>query len=54
MNAAVAPGVVQTDMSNFTNTDAGRDYTLGMQAIVKANKYRAFSVSKLAERGGNS
>jgi NAD(P)-dependent dehydrogenase (short-subunit alcohol dehydrogenase family) len=30
---AVAPGVVQTDMSNFTKTDAGRDYTLGMQAL---------------------
>jgi NAD(P)-dependent dehydrogenase (short-subunit alcohol dehydrogenase family) len=30
---AVAPGVVQTEMSNFTKTDAGRDYTLGMQAL---------------------
>jgi NAD(P)-dependent dehydrogenase (short-subunit alcohol dehydrogenase family) len=30
---AVAPGVVQTDMSDFTKTDAGRDYTLGMQAL---------------------
>ena len=30
---AVAPGVVQTDMSSFTKTDAGRDYTLGMQAL---------------------
>jgi 3-oxoacyl-[acyl-carrier protein] reductase len=30
---AVAPGVVQTDMSNFTRTDAGRDFTLGMQAL---------------------
>jgi NAD(P)-dependent dehydrogenase (short-subunit alcohol dehydrogenase family) len=30
---AVAPGVVQTDMSNFTKTDAGRDLTLGMQAL---------------------
>jgi 3-oxoacyl-[acyl-carrier protein] reductase len=30
---AVAPGVVQTDMANFTKTDAGRDYTLGMQAL---------------------
>jgi 3-oxoacyl-[acyl-carrier protein] reductase len=28
---AVAPGVVETDMSNFTKTDAGR--TLGMQAV---------------------
>jgi pimeloyl-ACP methyl ester carboxylesterase len=30
---AVAPGVVQTDMSNFTKTDAGRELTLGMQAL---------------------
>jgi 3-oxoacyl-[acyl-carrier protein] reductase len=30
---AVAPGVFQTDMSHFTKTDAGRDYTLGMQAL---------------------
>jgi NAD(P)-dependent dehydrogenase (short-subunit alcohol dehydrogenase family) len=30
---AVAPGVVQTDMSSFTKTGAGRDFTLGMQAL---------------------
>jgi NAD(P)-dependent dehydrogenase (short-subunit alcohol dehydrogenase family) len=30
---AVAPGVVQTDMSSFTKTEAGRDVTLGMQAL---------------------
>jgi 3-oxoacyl-[acyl-carrier protein] reductase len=30
---AVAPGVVETDMSSFTKTDAGRDFTLGMQAL---------------------
>jgi 3-oxoacyl-[acyl-carrier protein] reductase len=30
---AVAPGVVDTDMSNFARTDAGRDLTLGMQAL---------------------
>jgi 3-oxoacyl-[acyl-carrier protein] reductase len=30
---AIAPGVVQTEMSNFTKTDAGRDFTLGMQAL---------------------
>jgi NAD(P)-dependent dehydrogenase (short-subunit alcohol dehydrogenase family) len=30
---AVAPGVVETDMSNFTKTDAGRDFTLGFQAL---------------------
>ncbi len=30
---AVAPGVVQTDMSNFTRTEQGRDYTLSIQAL---------------------
>jgi NAD(P)-dependent dehydrogenase (short-subunit alcohol dehydrogenase family) len=30
---AVAPGAVETDMSNFTKTDAGREVTLGMQAL---------------------
>jgi 3-oxoacyl-[acyl-carrier protein] reductase len=30
---AVAPGVVETDMSNFTKTDAGRDFTLGFQVL---------------------
>ena len=30
---AVAPGVVETDMSNFARTDAGRDFTLQMQAL---------------------
>jgi 3-oxoacyl-[acyl-carrier protein] reductase len=30
---AVAPGVVDTDMSNFTKTDAGREFALGMQAL---------------------
>jgi len=30
---AVAPGVVETDMSNFIKTDGGRDFTLGMQAL---------------------
>lgn len=30
---AVAPGVVETDMSNFTKTNAGREVTLGMQAL---------------------
>jgi NAD(P)-dependent dehydrogenase (short-subunit alcohol dehydrogenase family) len=30
---AVAPGVVETEMSNFTKTEAGRDFTLGMQAL---------------------
>ena len=30
---AVAPGVVETDMSNFIKTEAGRDFTIGMQAL---------------------
>jgi NAD(P)-dependent dehydrogenase (short-subunit alcohol dehydrogenase family) len=30
---AVAPGVVETDMSNFTKTEAGREFVLGMQAL---------------------
>jgi 3-oxoacyl-[acyl-carrier protein] reductase len=30
---AVAPGVVNTEMSNFTKTEAGRDVALGMQAL---------------------
>src|SRR6202521_3564721 len=30
---AVAPGVVDTDMSSFARTDAGHDFTLGIQAL---------------------
>ena len=30
---AVAPGVVETDMSNFTKTENGRSYALGMQTL---------------------
>jgi NAD(P)-dependent dehydrogenase (short-subunit alcohol dehydrogenase family) len=30
---AVAPGVIDTDMSNFTKTDAGRNIIFGMQAL---------------------
>jgi 3-oxoacyl-[acyl-carrier protein] reductase len=30
---AIAPGVVETDMSNFTKTEAGWDFALGMQAL---------------------
>ncbi len=30
---AVAPGVVETEMSSFTKTEAGRGATLGMQAL---------------------
>jgi len=30
---AVAPGVVATDMSSFTKTEGGRDFTLSIQAL---------------------
>ena len=30
---AVAPGVIETDMSHFTKTEAGRGVTLAMQAL---------------------
>jgi len=30
---AVAPGVVDTDMSSFVKTDGGRDFTLSIQAL---------------------
>src|ERR1700692_86259 len=30
---AVAPGIVETDMVNFTRTNAGRDIALGIQAL---------------------
>jgi 3-oxoacyl-[acyl-carrier protein] reductase len=30
---AVAPGIVATDMSSFTKTDAGREVALGIQAL---------------------
>jgi NAD(P)-dependent dehydrogenase (short-subunit alcohol dehydrogenase family) len=30
---AVAPGVVDTEMSSFTKTDAGRGFALGIQAL---------------------
>jgi 3-oxoacyl-[acyl-carrier protein] reductase len=35
---AVAPGVIETDMSNFTKTAAGREATLGMQALKRIGK----------------
>jgi 3-oxoacyl-[acyl-carrier protein] reductase len=35
---AVAPGVIDTDMSNFTKTEAGREGTLGMQALKRIGK----------------
>ena len=30
---AIAPGVVATEMSSFTKTDAGRDYALNLQTF---------------------
>jgi len=35
---AVAPGVIDTDMSNFTKTEAGRNVALGMQALKRIGK----------------
>ena len=35
---AVAPGVIDTDMSNFTKTEAGREVTLGMQALKRIGR----------------
>ena len=35
---AVAPGVINTDMSNFTKSEAGREVTLGMQALKRIGK----------------
>ena len=35
---AIAPGVIDTDMSNFTKTEAGREVALGMQAFKRLGK----------------
>jgi NAD(P)-dependent dehydrogenase (short-subunit alcohol dehydrogenase family) len=35
---AIAPGAIDTDMSNFTKTEAGREMTLGMQALKRIGK----------------
>jgi NAD(P)-dependent dehydrogenase (short-subunit alcohol dehydrogenase family) len=35
---AVAPGVIDTDMSNFTKTETGRDLALEMQALKRIGK----------------
>jgi NAD(P)-dependent dehydrogenase (short-subunit alcohol dehydrogenase family) len=34
----VAPGVIATDMSNFTKTEGGRELTLSMQALKRIGK----------------
>jgi 3-oxoacyl-[acyl-carrier protein] reductase len=35
---AVAPGVIETDMSSFTKTDEGREAALGMQALKRVGQ----------------
>lgn len=35
---AVAPGVIDTDMSNFTKTASGREIAIGMQALKRIGK----------------
>jgi 3-oxoacyl-[acyl-carrier protein] reductase len=35
---AVAPGVIDTDMSSFTKTEAGREVTLGMPGLKRLGK----------------
>jgi len=35
---AVAPGIIDTDMSNFTKTEAGRQAALNMQALQRIGK----------------
>jgi NAD(P)-dependent dehydrogenase (short-subunit alcohol dehydrogenase family) len=35
---AVAPGVIDTDISSFTKTEAGREIALGMQALKRIGK----------------
>ena len=35
---AVAPGVIDTDMSHFTKTEAARNVALGMQALKRIGK----------------
>jgi NAD(P)-dependent dehydrogenase (short-subunit alcohol dehydrogenase family) len=35
---AIAPGVIDTDMSSFTKTEAGREITLEMQALKRIGK----------------
>jgi NAD(P)-dependent dehydrogenase (short-subunit alcohol dehydrogenase family) len=35
---AIAPGIIDTDMSNFTKTEAGREVALGTQALKRIGK----------------
>ena len=35
---AVAPGIIETDMSSFTKTEGGRNLALGFQALKRIGK----------------
>lgn len=35
---AVAPGIIDTEMSNFTKTEAGREFALGIQALKRIGR----------------
>ena len=35
---AVAPGVIETDLANFTKTEAGRNLALDMQSLQRMGK----------------
>ena len=35
---AIAPGVIDTDISTFTKTESGREFALGMQALKRIGK----------------
>src|SRR6202167_5841681 len=50
---AVAPGIIETDMSNFTKTEAGRAVALEMQALKRIGKPEdiAHVVAFLASEG---
>ena len=50
---AVAPGVIDTDMSNFAKTEEGRVFVLGMQALKRIGQPAdvASVVAFLASRG---
>ena len=35
---AIAPGVIETDMSNFTKSEGGRNFAIGMQALKRTGQ----------------
>src|SRR6202051_1114391 len=51
---AIAPGIIDTDMSNFTKTEAGREVALEMQALKRIGKPGDIAgvVAFLASDGG--